>query len=63
MIPLINTLFQLAYVNLGEQAENDCDSIEIMVSDGKHKITAEMEGMLLFSVVIQNGTENRLARS
>ena len=36
--------FDLVYLNFGENSEADCDVIEVIADDGKHKIVAIMSG-------------------
>ena len=36
--------FDLVYLNFGEKSEADCELIDVIVDDGKHKIVGVMTG-------------------
>ena len=41
------TTFQLSYLNLGADTEEECDEIEVIVDDGHQRVSALLKGASL----------------
>ena len=46
-IPDYNHFFQLSYLNLGADTEEECDEIEVIVDDGHQRVSALLKGASL----------------
>ena len=47
LIPDYNHFFQLSYLNLGADTEEECDEIEVIVDDGHQRVSALLKGASL----------------
>ena len=47
LIPHYNHVFQLSYLNLGADTEEECDEIEVIVDDGHQRVSALLKGASL----------------
>lgn len=47
MDPWLQPFFQLSYLNLGADTEEECDEIEVIVDDGHQRVSALLKGASL----------------
>ena len=48
MDPWLQPFFQLSYLNLGADTEEECDEIEVIVDDGHQRVSALLKGTSLY---------------